>query len=520
MFSIMSPSECASALRNRISKEQRIAFISTFIIGFFCHLFIMTNSMYNNDDIRYLYVTLDKLDLGRWLQTYAGGISSYFSLPVVNGILTLIYASIGMMILVHMFQLKNRIGIVLVSGLFITFPSMASMYSFAFTTDSALICFLLCIIAAYYVTRNSSKWDWVIGAFFLCASLGVYQGYLHFTLLLMLLHFILLLLQPEKKSDKELFILGIRYVLMLALGMVLYYIGLTITLNIKNAELSSYMGMNESSIPGLNEIKNRLVMIFTDFVQFFKTDQVLAFNRWMQASLIISIILLIIFFFTMYLKNKVYKSIFRNIMLIFCFFCIPISVNVLYLISDKIAYHVLMRHGWCLLFIAVIILFEKASPYFKLSSKKCLEWCTVISLFLVVWNYILLSNIGYFNMNFRYEKTYALCLKIMDRIEQSEDYDRHRPIAFIGNYSKTYQMEATEEILVNMTGMSGDRIFKGASRAYLPFFQNCIGEDITVVTPEEEEILRNHPEFLEMPYFPKPGSIKIIDDVTVVKLND
>ena len=179
-----------------------------------------------------------------------------------------------------------------------------------------------------------------------------------------------------------------------------------------------------------------------------------------------------------------------------------------------------MRHSWCLLFIAVIVMFEKTSPICPLNTKKLLEWAAFIATFLVVWNYILLSNIAYFNMNFRYEKTYALCIKIMDRIEQSEDYDKHRKMAFIGNFSKTYKMDAVADLLEPMTGMNGPRIFKGASRAYLPFFQNCLGEDITVVTPEEEDALRATPEFQEMPYFPNVGSIRVINDVTVIKLND
>lgn len=180
----------------------------------------------------------------------------------------------------------------------------------------------------------------------------------------------------------------------------------------------------------------------------------------------------------------------------------------------------LMRHAWCLLFIGVVVFYEKGAPLCREAGRRLLEWASFTALFLVIWNYILLSNIAYFNMNFRYEKTYALCIKIMDRIEQSEEYDKDRPIAFIGNYSKTYKMEATENLLGPMTGMKGPRVFGGTSRAYLPFFQNCLGEDITVVTPEEEEALRATPEFQEMPRFPHDGSIRVINGVTVVKLND
>lgn len=520
MFSIKSPSEYVGKLFHRLTSAQKTAFVSTFLIGFFCHLFIFTNSMYNNDDIRYLYVTFDKPELGRWLQTYAAGISSYFSLPVVNGILALLYASITSMVLVHMFHLENRLGIILVSGIFISFPTVACLYSYMFAVDPFLLSCCFSVLAAYFVTRSLHRLDFLIGAAFLCCSVGIYQAYLSFALLLMLLYFILMLLQPEKYSDKMIWSTGIRYILMLAIGMGSYYIGMTLTLKMKATQLSSYQGIGESSVPGLNDIKKRLLMVATDFIDFFKPSQVLSFNIWMKLALCLTLLLLAFFFLSLYIRHRIYKSPLRNSLLVFCGICIPLSTNVIYLISDEVNYHMLMRHSWCLLFIAVIILFEKAASCCQPNTQKILEWAAFAAAFLVVWNYILLSNIAYFNMNFRYEKTYALCIKIMDRIEQSEDYDKHRKMAFVGNYSKTYKMEAAADLLEPMTGMSGTRIFKGTSRAYLPFFQNCLGEDIEVVTPEEEETLRSTEEFQNMPYFPNAGSIRVIDDVTVIKLND
>lgn len=520
MLSIKSPSECLSALNRRLTKSQKTAFLATVLIGFLCHLFIFTNSMYNNDDIRYLYVTFDKPELGRWLQTYAAGISSYFSMPVVNGILALLYGGFTSMVLTALFDLKNRVGIVLVSGLLITFPTVASLYSYMFAADPFLLSCLLGALAAFCVCRIPGHRGWIAGAALLCCSVGIYQAYLSFTLILMLMFFVLMLLQPDTWDDKAILNMAVRYILMLATGMGAYYLGMVVTLKVKHTQLSSYQGINDSSIPGLSEIRQRIVKVIQDFTDFFRPSQVLAFNGWMQFALLLSLLLLAFFFFLLYGKNRVYKSLLRNLFLPVCILCIPPSLNVLYLISSGANIHMLMRHAWCLLFIGVVVFYEKGAPLCREAGRRLLEWASFTALFLVIWNYILLSNIAYFNMNFRYEKTYALCIKIMDRIEQSEEYDKDRPIAFIGNYSKTYKMEATENLLGPMTGMKGPRVFGGTSRAYLPFFQNCLGEDITVVTPEEEEALRATPEFQEMPRFPHDGSIRVINGVTVVKLND
>lgn len=520
MNSIKSPSEYLMTLFRRLSPETKLAFLSTFISGFLCHLYIFTNSMYNNDDIRYLYVTFDKPELGRWLQTYAAGISSYFSLPVVNGILGLFWLSLASMVLVKIFDLKNRLFIVMTGALLAVFPSVATIYSYMFAADPFFLACLLSILAAYLVTRNGRKYAWIGGAALLCCSVGIYQAYLPFTLLLMLLYFMLMLLQPAKYDDKTVISAIPRYLIMLACGMGAYYVFMQLTLRLKHITLSDYQGIGESTFPGIGEIKGRILRTFTDFYEFFKPSQVLTFNRWMQAAALICLLLLAVFFFTLYGKNRVYKSWLRNVLLVLCIICIPICTNVIYLISDGVTYHMLMRHVWCLLFMAVLIFCESTAPSLHLNTAKLLEWGAALAALVIIWNYILLNNIAYFNMNFRYEKTYALCLKIVDRLEQQEDYDDDRPIAFIGRYSKTYRMDASEELLDPMTGMKGPRVFMDSSRAFLPFMQNCLGEDITIATPEQEEAIRATEEFQSMPRFPHDGSIRIINDITVVKLNE
>lgn len=520
MFSIKTPSEYANALYRRLTREQKFAFISAFLIGFFCHLFIFTNSMYNNDDIRNLYVSQDRTDLGRWFLTYTAGISSFFSLPVVNGMLSLLFLGLSCMVLVSIFDIKKRGSIILSAGLLVTFPSVACIFSYMFTADAYFISCFLCVLSVYFTTRLERRTGWIFGGLCLCLSVGIYQAYLPFVLLLLLLFFLLVLLQPNCYPDKMLPALILRFSGMLGSGMLAYYILLKMMLRIKQISLSSYQGIGQSSPLSFFEIRNRIILAYQDFICFFKPGQVLAFNKWMQAALVICILLLAVCFFLLYIKNKVYQNLLRSMLLLLCILILPLCANTLYLISSGVNYHMLMRHAWCLFFIAVIILFEKTASCCCVSAQKILEWAAFTATALVIWNYILLSNIAYFNMNFRYEKTYALCMKIMDRIEQSEDYDRHRKIAFIGNYSKTYKMEALSDLLEPMVGMKGARVFGSSSRCYLPFFQNCLGEDIEVVTPEEENALRENPEFQEMPYFPDSGSIRVINDVTVIKLND
>ncbi len=522
MTSIKGPAELAGSLFRKITKQQRFAFCCAFIAGLLCHLFIITNSMYNNDDIRYLYVTFDKPELGRWLQTYFAGISSYFSLPVVNCVLGLFYIGLAAMTVTALFDLKQGLHILLVSSMIAVFPAVACIYSYTFAADPFMLSLFFSCLAAYFITRTDGRrFAWLWGSFFLMLSVAIYQAYLPFTLLLMLLWYITAILSPERFDDRSLIRIGIRYVLMLVIGMGAYAIGMEITLRCKDISLRDYQGIAESSLPGPTMLVERTKLALEDFVAFLKPSQVLTYNRFMQAGFALTVLTILALFVYRFCKKKTYASVLRIVLLLFCAACIPLSVNVIYLISETVQYHMLMRHAWCILFIAPVILLEtfRGEPNEKKTFFALTEWCVIIALTVTTWNYILLDNIAYFNMNFRYEKTYAHCLELRDRIKAADDYDRHLPLCFVGRYSKTFKTEGTDTLLDCMTGMKGARIGSG-TRIYIPFFQNCLGEDVEGVTPEEEAAMKTNPLFTEMPVYPREGSIRRIDDVMVVKLNE
>lgn len=520
MSSIQSPFELFGTLYKKITGNQKLAFLSAFCAGLLCHLFIITNSMSNNDDIRNLYVTLDKPALGRWLLTYFAGISSYFSLPVVNCVLAVFFIALSAMVIVAIFDLQNRVNIFFISVLLAVFPSVATIFAFTFTADPYMMCLFLSCLAAYFVTRvDGKKWYWIIAALFLMLSVAIYQAYLPFTLLLMILWYILMLLQTEKYDNKTLIRTGLRYIYMLVCGMGAYFIGMKLTLKIKGTELKDYQGISDSSIPGPSELLERIKLAFVDFRDFFRPSQVLCFNRWMQIAMVLTLLALLFFFMTWVLSEKIYLSPLRIGLLSFCILCIPLSTNVMLLISSEVQYHMLMRHAWCILFMAPFIIYEAYKEKFP-AKKEILfaEWGLVIAIFLVTWNYVLLDNIAYFNMNFRYEKTYAHCIELREQIKAMEDYDRHLRLAFVGSYSKIFKTEGVEDLLEPMTGMKGAKV-TSTTRLYIPFFQNYLGEDVEGVTPEEELALKENPTFIDMPVYPDAGSIRIIDDVIVVKLN-
>ena len=79
--------ELIQLIRKKISKEERIAFCTAFLFTLMVHLYKFTNTLLNHDSIYNGYASRNVVGSGRWALTYACGISSYYDLPWVLGLL-------------------------------------------------------------------------------------------------------------------------------------------------------------------------------------------------------------------------------------------------------------------------------------------------------------------------------------------------------------------------------------------------------------------------------------------------
>ncbi len=529
---LLSPKELTNSIIKKISPQGKLAFISTFISGMLIHLYIITHYMLNQDEAHNMYVCMDRTDMGRWAQVYFSKITSDYSLSVVGGIITMLAFAVAAGFLIHALDIKNSVLIVLSGACFVAFPSVTCMMSYTFMTEifgfSALFaCAQIFLVKTIAESLNSERVkirDMVVpvilAAVCLCISMGLYQAYLSVMLVSMLIIYVKYIAEPAKYKDKNLIQLGIAYVAILGIGTLFYYLAMVLSLKLRNTQLITYMGLDSGASMSVDKLIGGTKGAIKDCIIYLKDKSYVNYNPYVLIGTILAAGIILACIIRVFITNKVYTNILRILLTGFCLVCAPLSFSVIYLISNEVSYHGLMRHVWVLVFIGAASMFEWSMPYFKLNMTRILEWLVVISLVLVTWNYILLDNIAYYNMNFRYQRTVNLCQNVMEMVKHTEDYDSHRPMAFIGRYSKTYVQPEIKELLDFMVGCSGKRAFDEGARNFVPFICNVLGDDIEGVTPEREEELKATSEFEEMAIYPKEGCIRVIDDVTVVKFND
>ena len=121
-------------------------------------------------------------------------------------------------------------------------------------------------------------------------------------------------------------------------------------------------------------------------------------------------------------------------------------------------------------------------------------------------------------MEKKYEKTYAYCLRMLDRMEETEGYYHGIPVVMIGVVGDHYlpSTDLTVGVTDSLIGVNGDYLFYTAEN-YQAFIEYYFGVHIELVPMEDMvEIIRD-PRYIELQVFPKPDSMKVVDGILYIR---
>ena len=508
---LVDPYQFLSNLKNKI-KKWKLAFIATVLIGILVHIFAITNILPNHDGINNIFATQDNVRLGRWFLKYACGISSYYTLPSLISIISIGILGIVSALLVELFQVKKKLNIILLSAIVVTYPTIASAFSYMFTADGYMIALLLATISV--LLANKYKYGFLIGSFCVCLSLGIYQAYISVTIILCILQILDKL--TTKATTKEIMLQIGKYIAMGVIGFVSYYIILEIVLHVRNLELSSYQGINSLSNLSIENFLQGVKQVYNDFISFIYQTRFHKNNILVLVSNIIVVFILVYLYIKKYRYQRSYKKIVNNILLIVLILVVPIGLNIISLLSAETEYHLLMRYAWCLCYIYCIVLLDKANI-----KSNIIKWLGILATLCIIGNYIIVDNIAYFNLYYKFQKSYSIAFKLSERIENYEGYNQNMPIAIIGrpDKGKYPSTNVADKIIQNITGANGN-LMASDSKQYQSIFSNYLNMKITIASNESIEAIQETEEFQNMPTYPEEESIAVINEVLVIKLSN
>lgn len=561
MLERKTPGKVFQIVYGKIRREWKVAFFSCFFLGLMVHMPVLLSDIPNHDGLDSMYFDQNMITSGRWFLTVACGISSYYTLPWVIGILGLVYLSCAAAVICGILGIRKPWAACAVGGLLGVFPALASTFAYVFTLDGYMMAVLLAALAVLFTQKR--KRGFLPGAVCLAFSMGIYQGYLAFAMTLSLFALLMLFAEdeenPNETNGRGGKVLGrklqeaLHYLYMGVLGIILYYGILQILLRIQGKELAGYQGidgMASGGAPGRG-ILSAVSGMYRDFLSFTFRGNVLFQNIFSGGACILLAVSGILGAAWVLRNRKSWKNPGVFAIMVIAAAALPGAANIILLISPEVTYHLLMRYQWVLYPVGAVALAAGGAPESEenagagkgkrgeegqtenagagkrkhreaaqavTSAALWAEWGACLGAFVLIFCFALTDNIAYSNLQKRYEKTYAYCVRLLDRIEQTEGYYPGIPIAMIGvvgeeQYPST---DLTLPVTSNMIGMSGDSLlYRGDN--YREFIKNYLGATLNILPPEAMAEMYYSEDYMAMESFPGKDSIRIIDGILYIK---
>ncbi len=508
----MLPEQVLYKWKQYITKKDCAAVFTAIIMGLITHMRVFVHDIPNHDGMSGIHFDQNMITSGRWFLRVACGISSDYTLPWLIGILSILYLSVTALLLQRFFKVERTLTAGLVAALLIVYPTLTSNFAYMFTADGYMLALLLAVLAVWLVEQGKLGFVW--GAVALGFSMGIYQAYLSFAMVLALYAVCRIWFFEQEHKNKIAY--TFRYVFMGGLGVTIYYGMLQMLLFVQNTSLSGYQGIGETTTNSFIDVVGQ---VYKDFAV-----HTLKGNILMQKGLLTVCIVILLMASLVVLGKALWKA--GSLKNVWTYACImvavavtPICFNAMLLISPNVKYHSLMRYQWVIIPMIALVILDKHSSVFSLPKKQAFfTWTGILLAALISYQYIVVCNIGYFNLEKKYEKTYAYCLRLLEQMEETEGYYHGMPVAMIGVVGDHYLPSTDDTVGVtdSFIGINGDYLFYTADN-YKAFMEYYFGVKIEVVPLEEMPEIIASPEYNALHSFPKANSMKVVDGKLYIK---
>lgn len=513
----MQPEQILPWVRSKIKKEWMISFFAVIFLGLLAHFYKFTNFLPNWDSLLNLYTDQNKIELGRCFLAAACSLGSYYDLPWINGLLSLVYIAGSAVCVSELFHIRKTIPLVLISGLMVTFPTVTSTLAYNYTADGYFLA-LLCVCAAVILTIRCRK-GIMVAALLIAFSLGVYQAYITFAMVLMLIYLIDQMLFYHM-SLRGFWKMIVRFGVCCVLGAIGYWMSMKILLPISGVTLSDYQSIDSTfALQGFQFFHAILQAGYQFLIYFFDFSQ--GINLFLILNIILVFVIVTFFLLAFHLKKTAQEP-WRLILILLCMAALPFASYAHYFANSVLDYHNLMVMCLCLFYILPVLFYERLSELSE-TAVAVKQWVIVGLSMLTIYNFTLLANISYQKLHVSYEKSYGVMVRLADRIEQLPGADHCKKIAVIGC------LPGSESISVNfppdMTGITDSYIIRKQDTMMHEnvtqfMLRDYCGLSYEDTTEEEIQSIRNSEEFQKMNCWPNQNSIAVIGDTLVIQFEE
>lgn len=537
----MSVEEVITAIRERVTRPMVAAFVSALLLGFVTHISAITNLLMNWDSMTLMFGAGFALTQGKWFYAFLDQLHGIINVGSITIPLAILFCAISAALLVKVLDIKKPIHAGFLGAALAVFPSTMVICAYN-SEDIFLFAVLLSVFAVYVLDR--CKFGFVGGVVLLALSLGIYQAYIGFTAAILLMMCMKKAFTPQV-SLREVFLQAGKYILFLALSIILYYIVLQVTIAVSGTALSEYRGISDtlsgkSISPSI--ILTSIGLAYSQFtsgvwMDFFGTGgtRFVFFYRLAAIFVLLCLCLLVA-------KRKLYRKPGHLLTLILFIILFPLAVNIIEVLSFGSGEYLIMTYPFVMC-VALLILFvdmltESEADHAedtnstgkhgrKGLSKTAIaaQWVAVGICACLVFNWYIFDNQGYTRMKVSYDEAYSISMGMIDDITSCEGYNESSTVAVMDldlsvttkpGFVKSDIFSAYDPVL----GIP-DRSFAFRTDGYwVQFVSTYMGYTFNLADDSTKEKIAESEEYKNMPTFPSDGSTRVIDGIIVIKLSE
>lgn len=526
-----SPYEYIKEKITQIDKRYLIIFIVSVVFGILIHGYALFNKINFHDDIASLFGIGITVGCGRW------GLEIFFlfnaiflnlncSMPVINGILSIIFIALSACLIVSIMDISNRLYAILIGLVMISYPVVAATFSFMFTAPYYFLALLLAVMSVYYIEKNRT----IIAAIILGFSISLYQAYLMVFTTLMLIMLIKKLL--ENCNVRSFFGKVLRYLASTILGLGVWLAGFWIWKMIYHISASSGGRIEATTRLKFSQLVEGIFLVYKNFFSILYRDYKGLSNGRGAHLLYFAIFALILLWFLYVLRKRELNSI-NKILYLVLVVLFPLSIGWLNVLSviETMDVHTLTMYSYVFLLLIPIFLAEsmerelkKGNYLGKGQSMGCIyQWIVLLVAVFGLVYYVRLDNMAYLKTDFIQRQTDSYFTTLVTQIKSVDGYKDDMPVAFIKTTGDSYDLNDKSMFDCNwydrVTLYSADWnmnkwVTDYAWEKYMNY--HCgFAPEIVQDTSELKEL----EAVKSMPCYPDDGSIKLVDNVIVVNMD-
>ena len=502
---------------------------AVFSLGLVAHAIGIIDFTINHDSLREYYLsfaTSIKLSSGRFLEPLLRTImGEYVTLTWLSGIVSLFAIGVSVTLVSNMFSLKKTWQHILLSGISVTNISItATIASYIHDFMGNSISLLFATATAYLWAKTRNKFSFkiaIVSIVCMFVSLGLYQAYLSVTTTLICIFCLKELLAGTEAKNVIFSILRAIVIVAIATTIYLlctYAIKLIFDLSLKDNGVGALLGDgNLSSTKFMTRIVLGYGLVFLNFVLPNYANAQAVFEPTALFIGILNIVLIIIAG-CIIIRNIRLKKIKRleTLLIIGIILSIPLCMSCVMIVSN--VFHELLRYSFYLFYLLILVVFNFLP---EKQDNSTLDWhkITVISIIgFIILNNIQLSNMAYTQKKLQQQAALSLMTRIIHSLEQYDNYEYGiSNVAFIGEFFDENAGWENDALKI-VSGMEYIVPFT-MPEALDNYFDLVLQYPINLVS-EGIGNLKSTQEFKAMPDYPAKGSIKEINGIIVVKLNN